>query len=79
VSYAAFKEGKAACNSNPYFKCRSKQDQMLFPVEITKNLYNETAIDECNKPYNYDRHAKIIAIQRYYRKMDKYNDFNIGA
>ncbi|MCL2191811.1 MAG: hypothetical protein FWB78_00255 [Treponema sp.] len=76
VSYAVYKEGKAAWQANQYFSCRSKQEQELFFDEIAGDIYNEAC---CEKRENADRHGKLKVMRRHYRKMDKYNKLSMGA
>jgi len=76
ISYAEYKEGRAAWRGNRYFSCHSRQEQVMFLDEIAADIYNETGHD---KYENVDKHGKLKVMRRHYRKMDKYNKLGMGA
>ncbi|MDR0312345.1 MAG: hypothetical protein LBI14_01980 [Treponema sp.] len=79
VDFAVFMKGIVAHQLNPYFDCHNKQEQDLILSNIAEFIYSETDIDYDERRLSSDRQAKIHALLRYYRKMDKYYSFNIGA
>jgi hypothetical protein len=79
VDYTAFKEGNTAKRLNPYFNCCNKQEQELFLTKIEGDIHYETDAGKSERYISSDRRAKRKAVLRYYRKMDKYSVYNIGA
>ena len=71
IDYQAFKAGRAAHRLNPYFNCCNSQDQKFFLAEIANDIHAEEDFEEHSSRRDSGRLAK--------RKMDKYNNFNIGA
>jgi hypothetical protein len=79
VDYAVYKKGNAAHRRNPYFDCHNIQEQLLILAKLTRDIHSETDIIEDERHISSDRQAKRKALLRYYRKMDKYYRYNIGA
>jgi hypothetical protein len=79
VDYAVFQEGNTEHHADSYFNCRNKQEQSLFLAKIEENIHYETDIDKGERRDSSDRRAKRKAMHRYYRKMDKYSIYKIGA
>jgi hypothetical protein len=79
VDYKVFQEGNAARRVNSYFNCRNKQEQRLFLAKIEEDIHYEEDVDIGERHISSDRQAKRKAMLRYYRKMDKYSIYKMGA
>jgi len=80
VGYEEYKTGQAATRKNPYFKCRSIQEQRACMEEIEESIHIETDSGERQRGRE-DRYAKLEAVRRAYRKANKYGykNYDIGA
>ena len=81
ISYSEYLTGKAAYKTNPYFSCKSKQEQRIYTDEISADIHIETSFGKREKRDDADRQAKLKAMRRLLRKMDKhgFKDYYIGA
>ena len=80
IGYAEFKLGQAAYRANPYFRCHCVQDQRLYFEEIAENIVPEARHIRERRGRD-DRQAKLSALRKFNRKMNKYghNNYDIGA
>jgi hypothetical protein len=79
IDYLEFEHGTALQRLNPYFNCGNNQEQRQFIDELEEDIYRETYGDADERRGNSDRKAKRKAIEKLYRKMDKYGDYKMGA
>ncbi len=79
VGLTEFQEGQAAYNANPYFNCHSRQEQRLHENELSGCVYAETGFGKSGRRDDADRQAKLEAMRRFLRKMNKYGDYDLGA
>ena len=81
ISYSEYLTGKAAYKTNPYFNCKSKQEQRIYADEISADIHIETSFGKHEIRDDADRKSKLKVMRRLLRKMDKYGfkDYYIGA
>lgn len=81
ISYSEYLTGKAAYKANPYFSCKSKQEQRIYEDEISADIHIETSFVMHENRNDADRKAKLTVMRRLLRKMDKhgFKDYYIGA
>lgn len=81
IGYADFKNGQEKYRSNPYHHCKNVQEQRLFFEVIENNIMPENRDDVVRRNQD-DRRAKLVAMNKQIRKMNKYcgnNCYDIGA
>lgn len=81
IGYVDFKLGQANYRSNPYYHCKNVQEQRLCIDVIENNIMPESRYDVVRRNQD-DRRAKLMAIHKQIRKMNKYcgnNYYDIGA
>lgn len=80
ICYNEYAAGQAAYRANPYFNCKSKQEQRIYEAEISADIHIETGFGKREKRDDTDRQAKLKAMRRFSRKMDKHSyNYDIGA
>lgn len=81
IGYNEYITGQEAYKTNPYFNCKSRQEQRIYEEELSGDIYAETNFGKLERRDDSDRQARLKAERKFLRKMDKhgYINYDIGA